>query len=125
MEVDDLTFEIAVPEKLRALVEEQGRIKLSDTQATALARTKPVHIALVTSAVLGAVAWGGAGYVLGVVGYWAAMFFPFFAFGFGKSVDAFGSGHTTAEIAKEITSTLGKMMLGFVVFFAAFALSQS
>ena len=54
LEVDNITFHAALCERLRARVEEQGHVQLSDAQADALARTKPVHIVLIMVAWLGA-----------------------------------------------------------------------
>ena len=49
-EVDNVAFTIGLGERLRVLVEESGRVELTDKELTALARTKLVHIALIVIA---------------------------------------------------------------------------
>ena len=45
-EVDNIAFALGVSERLRARVETEGRVTLSDDELNALARTKAVHIGL-------------------------------------------------------------------------------
>ena len=57
-DVDNIAFDLALGERVRARVEDAGRVELDDAEATALARTKAVHVALIVLAVLGAVFLG-------------------------------------------------------------------
>ena len=110
MDIDNQTFDFALPEAVRSLVEESGHVELSDAQAAGLARTKPVHIFLIVAAVLGAVAMGS----YGGAGYAAAIIFPFFAFFLAGAAEAFGAGRSGAEVCKEIAKTAAAAALGFV-----------
>ena len=109
MDIDNQTFDFALPEAVRSLVEESGPVELSDAQAAGLARTKPIHICLIVATVLGAVAVGGA--------YGedrAAIFFSFIAFFLAGAAEAFGVGRSGAELCKEIAKTAGAALLGGV-----------
>ena len=58
LDVDNLTFEFLLSEKLRSAVEKRGQIELDDAQAASLARTKLVHSVLIMVEVIGGVALG-------------------------------------------------------------------
>ena len=115
LEVDNITFDAALSERLRSVVEEMGHVELSEAQTTALARTKPVHIVLIVATVLGAVAIGGQH---GGQGWLAGFTFPFLAFGLGDAVEVFDGGRSGAEVCKRVTKTVGAMLLGFAGFTA-------
>ena len=51
MDIDNQTFDFALPEAVRSLVEESGHVELSGAQAAGLARTKPIHIFLISVAI--------------------------------------------------------------------------
>jgi hypothetical protein len=114
LEVDNITFHAALCERLRARVEEQGHVQLSDAQADALARTKPVHIVLIMVAVLGSVAIGGATGEFKA----AAIFPPFLAFFLARAAEAFGGGRNGAEVAKGVAKSAGAMLLGAAAWMA-------
>ena len=111
MDIDNQTFDFALPEAVRSLVEESGHVELSDAQAAGLARTKPIHIFLIVATVLGSVAVGGA---YGEAGFLAALFFPSLAFFLAGAAEAFGAGRSGVEVCKEIAKTAGAALLGGV-----------
>jgi hypothetical protein len=74
-EVDNIIFQVALPEEVRARVEEAGRVVLGDADQLALARTKPVHIALIMAAVLGGVALGAEGIAFPLLVFWCGRMF--------------------------------------------------
>ena len=115
LEVDNITFDAALSERLRSVVEEMGHVELSEAQTATLARTKPVHIVLIVATVLGAVAIGGSS---GDAGWQAGFSFPFLAFGLGDAVEVFDGGRSGAEVCKKVTKTTLAMLLGFVGFTA-------
>ena len=117
MDIDNQTFDFALPEAVRSLVEESGHVELSDAQAAGLARTKPIHIFLIVAAVLGAVAVGAYGV------HAAAFIFSFLAFGLAGATEAFGAGRSGAEVCKEIAKTAGAALLGMVGFFVLLVLA--
>jgi hypothetical protein len=119
LEVDNITFRAALREQLRSQVEEQGHVVVSDPQADALARTKPVHIVLLMAMVLGGVAYGGA------TGNFkeAAIFTSFLAFFLARAAEAFGGGRSGAEVAKEVAKAAGAFVLGFFGFFVLLIIS--
>ena len=85
-------------ERVRARLEDVGHVELYDAEATALARTKVVHVALLVLAVLGAV-WSGDSSV--------ASSLPFLAFLLGGVVEAFVLGASGVETAKRVGKVLG------------------
>ena len=112
MDVDNQTFDFALPEAVRSLVEESGHVELSDAQAAGLARTKPIHICLIVATVLGGVAMGAYGMVGSLAA--AAIFFSFIAFGLAGAAEAFGAGRSGVEVCKEIAKTAAAALLGLV-----------
>ena len=69
-EVDNIIFRVALPEQVRARVEEAGRVELGQAEQAALARTKPTHIFLIMAAVLGGVGLGTEGVVFPLLVFW-------------------------------------------------------
>ena len=57
-DIDNIFFDLVLGERVPARVEDAGRVELDDAEASALARTKAVHVALLVLAVLGVV-WSG------------------------------------------------------------------
>ena len=114
LEVDNITFHAALREQLRSRVEEQGHVVVSDAQVEILARTKPVHIAMIVAAVLGAVAIGGATGEFKLAG----IFPSFLAFFLARAAEAFGGGRGGAEVAKGVAETAGATVLGMVAWIA-------
>ena len=54
-DIDNISFKLALPERIRARVETVGRINLSDTEASTLVTMKIVHVCLIMLAMLTAV----------------------------------------------------------------------
>ena len=105
-DIDNIFFELVLGERVRARVEDAGRVELEDGEATALARTKAVHVALLVLAVLGGV-W---------TGHWAvAPLLAFLAFLLGGVMEAFVPGASAAETAKRVGKVLGAWLLGIVL----------
>ena len=92
-DIDNIAFDLVLGERVRARVEDAGRVELDDAEASALARTKAVHVALIVLAVHGAV-WLGS--------LEAAFFLPFLAFLLGGVAEAFVPGASVAETCKRI-----------------------
>ena len=88
MEVDNSTYAFGLSDKVRARVEDKGRVDLNDGEMKLLDRTKQVHVALIVASLLVGVALQGStsvvvtmtGNVLGIfpilVGGWAEAFGP-------------------------------------------------
>ena len=83
-------------------------MELDDAEASALARTKAVHVALLVLAVLGAV-WSGSIDTL--------VFLSSFAFVLGGVAEAFVPGASAAETAKRVGKVLGAWLLGMIGFY--------
>ena len=113
-DIDNIAFDLALGERVRARVEDAGRVELDDAEASALARTKAVHVALIVLAVLGAV-WSGDPVV--------AFFLAPLAFLLGGVAEAFVPGAGAAETAKRVGKVLGAWLLGFVGFWFLLILS--
>lgn len=89
-EVDNIIFQVALPEQVRARVEEAGRVELGKVEQAALAWTKPTHICLIMAAVLGGVALGTQGAI-----------FPPLVFWVGRMLQACSRGPTVRVAACE------------------------
>ena len=103
-DIDDIAFRLALSERVRARVEVAGRLELNAAEATALARTKAVHIGLIVLAVLAGV-WSS---------HPSGVFSPFAAFMLGGVVESYSPGATTTETAKRVGKVLGGSLLGYV-----------
>ena len=106
-DIDNIVFDLALGERVRARVEDAGHVELEDAEASALARTKAVHVALIVLGMLGGV-WSGT--------VEAAFFLPFLAFLLGGVAEAFVPGASAAETAKRAGKVLGAWLLGMVGF---------
>ena len=118
-DIDNIAFDLALGERVRARVEDAGRVELDEGEATALARTKAVHVALIVLAVLGAVWLGDLG------GGEVALILPSLAFLLGGVAEAFVPGAGAAETAKRVGKVLGAALLGFVGIFALVGIDDS
>ena len=105
-DIDNIAFDLALGERVRARVEDAGHVELDDAETAALARTKAVHVALLVLAVVGAV-WSGSV---------EALLLTFFAFLLGGVAEAFVPGASAAETAKRVGKVLGAWLLGMVGF---------
>ena len=85
-------------------MEVAGRLELNAAEATALARTKAVHISLIVLAVLAGV-WSS---------HPSGVFSPFAAFMLGGVVESYSPGATATETAKRVGKVLGGSLLGYV-----------
>eukprot|EP01051_Picozoa_sp_SAG22_P006936 SAG22_NODE_470_length_10142_cov_13.947227_10_plen_456_part_00 len=102
-DIDNIAFDLALGERVRARVEDAGRVELDDGEAAGLARTKAVHAVLLVLAMLVGVWIGGA------VGFFGTPL----AFMFGGVAEAFGPGVSAAETAKRVGKVLAAWLLGF------------
>ena len=96
-DIDNIFFDLVLGERVRARVEDAGHVELVDVEASALSRTKAVHVALLVLAVLGGV-WSDNVWV-------AAFFLTSLAFLLGGVAEAFVSGASAAETAKPVSYT--------------------
>ena len=115
MEVDQIAFVMGLSERVRARVEDVGRITLRDDEAVALVKTKTVHVALIVLAVNAAVfmarwRWtgGDGGAALGV------FLFPNLAFFLASCAEAFAPGASVGEIAQAVGQSVGSAIVGQV-----------
>ena len=107
-DIDNIVFALVLGERVRARVEDAGRVELEDAEATALARTKAVHVALLVLAVLGTVWYPGAS-TEGII------LLPL-AFLLGGVAEAFVPGAGAVETCKRVGKVMGAWLLGFVGF---------
>eukprot|EP01045_Picozoa_sp_COSAG04_P004037 COSAG04_NODE_171_length_21611_cov_4.302808_11_plen_483_part_00 len=104
-DIDNIAFTLVLGERVRARMENEGRVELGDAEASALARTKAVHVLLLVVAVLGVV-WSGD--------QQQAVFLTFFAFLLGGMAEEFVPGASAAETAMRVAKVLGVCLLGSV-----------
>ena len=91
-------------------------MELEDAEASALAHTKAVHVALLVVIVPGAV-WFGS--------FHNALFPPFLVFLLGGVAESFVPGASAAQTAKRVGKALGAWLLGFLGFMVVFALAAA
>lgn len=103
-DIDNITFNLALGERVRARVEDAGHVELDDAEAAALARTKAAHVVLIVAFMLAAV-WVQHSYGRGL---------PLLALPLGGVVEAFVPGGSAAETAKRGVEALGTWLLGCV-----------
>ena len=60
-DIDNIAFDLALGERVRARVEDAGRVELDDAELSALARTKAVHVVLIVLVVSSLMVFGPAG----------------------------------------------------------------
>ena len=116
-EIDNITYEILLGEKVRSRAEASGmRVEIGDAEAVSLARTKAVHVALITVAVPGIV-WSEG----------AALFLPFLIFWVGGAAEAVGDavsgGGGAAGACKGLAKVTAAALLGVVGVVALFLMS--
>jgi hypothetical protein len=110
-EIDNITYEILLGEKVRSRAEASGmRVEIGDAEAVSLARTKAVHVALITVFVPAAV------WMAGIEG----IYLPFPAFWLAGAAEAVGDavsgGDGVAGAFKGLAKVTGSVMLGFAGF---------
>ena len=103
-DIDNIAFKLALSERARARVEDAGRVELKDIQATALARTKAVHLALLVLAILVPIFFGDG------------LILPFIAFLLGGIVESFVPGATVVETCQRIGKVMAAWLIGLVAF---------
>lgn len=108
-EVDNLAYSLGLPETWKARVEEAARVELGVQEQTAIARTKIVHLVLITATLIGAVANCRTGDPSGFM-------LPYVAFLLGGIIEACSSGKPLKEMAIDV----GKVFVGLIVGFATF-----
>jgi hypothetical protein len=112
-EIDNITYAVLLSERVRSRAEASGmRVEIGDAEAVALARTKVVHVALIT--------------VVIPVGVWTANIsrenfavpLAFLAFGLAGAAEAVGdavsSGGGAASACKGVVKVAGALLLGLV-----------
>jgi hypothetical protein len=110
---------VGLSERVRTRVEEFGRVKLRDTEAAALVRSKAVHVVVLVATVL-TVVWSGADSGRTTNGL-ATFLIPFLAFwlaGVAEAVATPGAG--AAEKIKGVGKATGAAVLGVVGFVILF-----
>jgi hypothetical protein len=108
-QVDNAAYAVGLSERVRTRVDEFGRVELQDMEATALVRSKAVHVVLLVTAVLVGV-WSGnadAGF-----GPFVTVFLAFWLGGVAEAVDMPGAG--AAEKVKGVGKATGAVVLGVV-----------
>ena len=106
-DIDNIAFDLALGERVRARVEDAGRVELDDAEAATLARTKAVHVLLLVLAML-------VGAQSGQIGSAIMIVFP--AFWLGGVVGSLAPGATAVETGKRVGLVLGSSLLGLVAF---------
>jgi hypothetical protein len=107
-------------ERVRARVEDAGRVILSDGEAQALVHTKVAHITLVVVSCLAAVVLSGAsqsnhvGNAFGL--FFIGMALPAVAFFVGAALEGFWDGDkSAAQLCVHIAKCFGARMLSFIM----------
>jgi hypothetical protein len=108
-EVDNLAYSLGLPEAWKARLEEAARVELGVEEQTAIARTKVVHLVLITATLIGGVANCRRGDPSGFM-------LPFVAFLLGGIIDACSSGKPLKEMAIDVGKVFVCLIVGFTTF---------
>lgn len=106
-EVDNLAYSLGLPEAWKARLEEAARVELGVEEQSAIARTKVVHLVLITATLIGGVANCRRGDPSGFM-------LPFVAFLLG--IDACSSGKPLKETAIDVGKVFVCLIVGFTTF---------
>eukprot|EP01051_Picozoa_sp_SAG22_P001203 SAG22_NODE_45_length_24718_cov_12.462448_6_plen_131_part_00 len=113
LEFDNFAYQIGLDEQVRSRVEERGRVQLTEDQTAALARSKTMHMVLLSSSVFFGLRLMNSGtrslYNPGVG-------LPFVSLYLAAAVEAVLRGTTPKEKALELLKTIG-LSLGGALFF--------
>eukprot|EP01051_Picozoa_sp_SAG22_P016310 SAG22_NODE_2280_length_2761_cov_3.172802_2_plen_156_part_00 len=114
-DIDNITFKLALSERVRARVEDAGRVELGDAEAAALVRMKAIHVSLIVVCVLS--------------GVWAADGLPYryiLVFFLGGVAEACAPGNAMqlAERAKRVGAAVAAALAGFVGWVLMLVLAQ-
>jgi hypothetical protein len=108
-EIDNAAYSVGMSERVHTRIEQFGRVKMTDSEAVALALSKEVHVVSVVAGVLVAV-W--------VADLGMSMFCAFIVFWLGGVAEALTlPGGGGAEMAMGAAKTTGASVLGFAGFF--------
>jgi hypothetical protein len=111
-EVDNLAYSLGLPEAWKARLEEAARVELGVEEQSAIARTKVVHLVLITATLIGGVANCRRGDPSGFM-------LPFVAFLLGCQagiIDACSSGKPLKETAIDVGKVFVCLIVGFTTF---------
>lgn len=111
---DNVAYLIAMNERVRARVDVAGRISLSNSDITALARTKAVHIVFVVFCVF---------YGISIHNYHGQNFPPLIAMAVGALLETFRSGDGAKETCIRIGQWFVSIVIGQLLFFVNAGLS--
>ena len=106
------------------LCHRDGRVKLTDVESFALARTKVTHILTVLLALICTVAWNGTGTQARATKA-TYMYAPFAFFMLAGIADAFQPGAEPKEMLVGVARALGGFVLGFASFVIFVNLAQA
>ena len=112
-DIDNIAFNVGLGERVRARVEAVGRVELQDVEATALTRTKVVHVILVVLVVSCSV-WTKV-FIL-------AFYTSFLAFVIGGVAESFVQGAGGKETLKRVATTIAASVAG--VFAQGFLMNE-
>lgn len=108
-EVDNLAYSLGLPEAWKARVEEAAREELAPEEESAIARTKAVHMVVVTVTLISGVA-------IATTGNPAGFMLPFAGFLLGGIIDVCLSGKPPKDMAKDVAKVFVSVFIGFSFF---------
>ena len=119
--VDNACYAYGVGEKLKMRFEEAGRVALDETEVKAMARTKTVHICLISVFILASVWMVGTNGKLMV----ASVLLIFVMFAVGGLVEACGPRPPEANVILAAARICGLALCGLIAFSVLMSLAGS
>jgi hypothetical protein len=115
---DNIAYSIGLSERIRSSVEERGRVTLGDAAASALVRTKTLHVVLLVVTTIAGVVWEG---------FPVNQLLTFFAFLVGGIAEVFADGATATAAAKlkAAVKVCGTWLLGMTTFFVVLIITAT
>ena len=118
MAVDNACYHYGVGERLKAKFEE-GRVELDEAEMESLALTKPIHISLIFTFIIGVV------YFVETIELGHSFAFVFIMYAIGGLIEVFGPHGPEAQVALAAARTCGFALCGLITFFVLLALAGS
>lgn len=120
-EVDNICYNVGLGERVRARVEEAGRVELTDKEATSLMRSKVFHASVIMLMIVFQV-WvaGNALTYTKAASQASALLLPRLVFWIGAVFEAAELKQGAPQTLRRVGEATGAMILGFIAFLILF-----
>eukprot|EP01046_Picozoa_sp_COSAG06_P013605 COSAG06_NODE_827_length_12062_cov_46.356182_3_plen_147_part_00 len=114
-------YQFVLPERVRARIEEVGRVELSDKEANAIVKTKLIHVVMIVLGCLSAVrlaGWSADNRSQVSLLFYLSMFLLIGLFWIAGILEAFGEGLSKQDIWRHVATTSAVRLLSLCLMIA-------